>query len=357
MRKKVAVGMSGGVDSSVAALLLKNQGFDVIGLFIKSWEEQDGSCSAASDFEDVIKVCQKIDIPYYSFDFIQEYKDKVFTSFLEEFKKGRTPNPDILCNKEIKFKVFFEKAQKLDVDFIATGHYAQKDEKNRLIKAKDLNKDQTYFLYTLKTDILKKALFPIGDLLKSQVRVLAKENDLCTFNKKDSTGICFIGERNFTQFLNTYIPFSPGNFETLNGKIIGTHIGLPFYTIGQRKGLKIGGKGDAWFVIGKDVKRNVVLIEQGAKHPSLFADSLVATDVTFIGDIPKIPIHCQAKIRYRQNDQLCTITHLHDDSVTVTFQEPQRAITEGQSIVFYDNDICLGGGIIDHILKTDCKTP
>jgi tRNA-uridine 2-sulfurtransferase len=347
-KKKVAVGMSGGVDSSVAAFLLKQQGYDVIGLFIKSWEEKDGSCSAAEDFEDVIKVCQTIDIPYYSFNFVKEYQDLVFSDFLKEYKKGKTPNPDILCNKEIKFKLFLQKALNLDVDFIATGHYCRKDENNRLLKAKDLSKDQSYFLYTLNTSILKKVLFPIGDLLKQDVRKIAKNNNLCTYDKKDSTGICFIGKRKFTNFLHNYIPYSAGNFETLAGKIVGKHLGLPFYTIGQRKGIKIGGQGEAWYVVGKDMKRNVVLVEQGENNKALFKDNLTASDITFIeNNTKKFPMHCSAKIRYRQADQQCTIQQCHNNTAHITFSAPQRAVTEGQSIVFYDNDICMGGGIIN----------
>lgn len=346
--------MSGGVDSSVSALLLKKQGFDVIGLFIKSWEETDGSCSAATDFEDVIKVCKQIDIPYYSYNFTEEYKKLVFTNFLQEYQKGNTPNPDILCNREIKFKLFLQKALSLNVDFIATGHYCQKDQYNNLIKAKDLSKDQTYFLYTLKTNILEKVLFPIGHLLKQEVRIIAKDNNLSTHNKKDSTGICFIGERKFTTFLNNYIPFSKGNFETINGEIVGQHLGLPFYTIGQRKGIKIGGKGDAWYVVDKDIKRNVVLVEQGAQNPALFKPALIATDITFINEPPKnFPVNCQAKIRYRQNDQKCTIQNYKNNETLITFAQPQRAITAGQSIVFYNNNICLGGGIINKALSQE----
>ncbi|MBI5346392.1 MAG: tRNA 2-thiouridine(34) synthase MnmA [Chlamydiae bacterium] len=345
-KKTIAVGMSGGVDSSVSALLLKQQGYNVIGLFMKNWEDSNGQCSAKQDFEDVLRVCEKINIPYYTLNFSKEYKEEVFASFLKDCQKGLTPNPDILCNKEIKFKLLLEKALDLGADFLATGHYAKTNEDHLLLKAKDLSKDQTYFLYTLNQDILKKVLFPIGNLLKTEVRKIAEENDLCTFNKKDSTGICFIGERNFKTFLNEYIPFTPGNFETLEGQILGKHEGVAFYTIGQRKGLKIGGKGDAWFVVGKDFDRNVVILAQGATHPALYADSLTAEEITWVSQMPKLPLICSAKIRYRQEDQPCVIEKIEDGIIYVNFLKPQRAITPRQSIVFYDNNICLGGAII-----------
>lgn len=344
----VAVGMSGGVDSSVSALLLKNQGYNVIGLFMKNWEEKSGKCNAEQDFEDVVRVCEKINIPYYTFNFTKEYKESVFSIFLEDCQKGLTPNPDILCNKEIKFKLLLEKALQLDAQFLATGHYAQTNEKHQLLKAKDLSKDQSYFLYTLNKNILQKVLFPIGDLYKTHVRKIAEENNLCTFNKKDSTGICFIGERNFKNFLNEYIPFTPGDFETLDGKVLGRHEGVAFYTIGQRKGLKIGGKGEAWFVVGKDFFRNIVILAQGQSHPALYADDLTAHEMSWVDTImPSLPFFCSAKIRYRQEDQPCIIEKIENDLLHVRFlKKPQRAITPRQSIVFYDKEHCLGGAII-----------
>lgn len=344
-KKKIAVGMSGGVDSSVTALILKKRGFDVFGLFIKSWEEE-GNCTSTKDFEDVIKVCEKIKIPYYSLNLVDEYKDKVFARFLEEYAKGFTPNPDILCNKEIKFKILLKKALDLKADFLATGHYARKDRQNRLLKAKDPDKDQSYFLYTLNQEILKKVLFPIGNLGKSEVRKMAKEANLCTYDKKNSTGICFIGERKFAPFLSKYLGTNPGNFETLKGEMVGKHEGLFFYTIGQRKGLKIGGRGEAWFVVGKDIKRNVVYVEQGQDNPALFQNKLIASDLSWVEKEPKMHCSCTAKIRYRQKDQKCTITKIENGLAYVEFPTPQRAITPQQSIVFYNKNRCLGGGII-----------
>jgi tRNA-uridine 2-sulfurtransferase len=342
-QKVVAVGMSGGVDSSVCAYLLKQQGYRVIGLFMKNWEED--TCTATQDFEDVVRVCEKLDIPYYSFNFAKEYKDRVFNSFLEDLKKGLTPNPDILCNREIKFDVFFKKAKQLGANFLATGHYAQISNYN-LVKGKDSNKDQSYFLYTLKSHILKEVLFPIGHLLKDDVRKIAKKADLPVHNKKDSVGICFIGKRNFSNFLSKFIGYNPGNFENLKKQIIGKHQGCAYYTIGQRKGLKIGGEGEAWFVVDKDIKRNVVIIEQGSEHPSLFSNYLIADQITWVQNPPKFPFKGTAKIRYRQTDQECEITQIENEKLLITFKEPQRAITLGQSLVIYNKDICLGGGII-----------
>lgn len=350
--KKVVVGMSGGVDSSVTALLLKQQGYDVVGMFMKNWdEEKDGVCPAALDFEDVAKVCHTIDIPYYPLNFAQEYREHVFAHFLDECRAGNTPNPDILCNREIKFQVFLNKAFELGADYLATGHYCQNHAEGStrfLTKGLDPDKDQSYFLYTLKESVLHKVLFPIGHLKKSEVRKIAREAGLPTAEKKDSTGICFIGKRDFKEFLSQHLSCEPGNFETLDGKIIGQHDGLAYYTIGQRKGLAIGGPGEAWFVVGKDIKRNVVLIEQGANHRALFASELMAKDLTFVGEVPKqFPLACQTKIRYRQKDQEAWITDISEDGIAkVRFAEPQRAITPGQSIVFYRDQICLGGGII-----------
>lgn len=351
--KTVVVGMSGGVDSSVSALLLKQQGYNVIGMFMKNWEENDenGVCKASLEFEDVVRVCDQIGIPYYSVNFVKEYREGVFNQFLEEFKKGDTPNPDILCNREIKFKAMLEKALELGADYLATGHYCQNDcfnDEFRLIKGMDLNKDQSYFLYTIKSHILSKVLFPVGDIPKPQVRKIAHENGLATSTKKDSTGICFIGERNFKQFLGQYIAYTPGNFETLSGEVVGKHDGVAYYTIGQRKGMGIGGQGEPWFVVGKDVGRNVVYIERGINHPALFTSHLIATEMSWVSPNgkPNLPFSCRAKVRYRQDDQACTILSEENGELKVVFDEPQRAITPRQSIVFYDGNICLGGAII-----------
>ncbi len=344
--KKVVVGMSGGVDSSVTALLLKQQGYQVIGLFMKNWEDLDGTCTAARDYEDVVRVCDKIGIPYYTVNFVQEYWDGVFTQFLEELKSGYTPNPDVLCNREIKFKVFFQKALELGADYLATGHYAR-TEGGRLLKSVDGAKDQTYFLNTLKKEILEKVMFPIGHLDKGSVRAVAHTGNLATAAKKDSTGICFIGKRDFSQFLSRYIPYQKGNFETLAGQVVGEHQGTAFYTIGQRKGLKIGGPGQAWFVVSKDISRNVVYVEQGDDHPALYQSSLVGTEASWVcGEAPITPFQCQAKIRYRQADQECTIERIENDKVFVSFKTPQRAVTPRQSIVFYAGEVCLGGALI-----------
>lgn len=347
-QKKVIIGMSGGVDSSVSALLLQKQGYEVIGLFMKNWEETDenGICKASKEYEDVIKVCEQLGIKYYSVNFTQEYQTQVFSFFLEEFKKGNTPNPDVLCNKEIKFKVLLDKALELGADYLATGHYCQ-TENGKLLKGSDSNKDQSYFLYAVTEQALNRVLFPVGGLEKGEVRKIAKENGLATAEKKDSTGICFIGERNFKNFLSQYMPFKPGNFENLKGEVIGSHDGCAFYTIGQRKGLNIGGPGEAWFVVGKDVARNIVYIEQGAENPALYKSSLQASDLNWVtGKAPPLPFKCKAKIRYRQADQECVIERIENGVAYVSFLMPQRAVTPRQAIVFYDQDICLGGGLI-----------
>jgi tRNA-uridine 2-sulfurtransferase len=348
----VVVGMSGGVDSSVSALLLKQQGYRVIGLFMKNWEEKDASgvCKSTQDYEDVVKVCEQLDIPYYSVNFVKEYEELVFSHFLEELKMGFTPNPDILCNREIKFKVFFEKAMSLGADFLATGHYCQKsnEEVPSLLKGADPNKDQSYFLYTMPCNTLKKVLFPIGHLLKPDVRKIAREHNLATSEKKDSTGICFIGKRDFKEFTGHYLGYTPGNFENLKGDVIGKHDGIAFYTIGQRKGLAIGGPGEAWFVIGKNTARNVVIVEQGEDHPSLYRETLTATDLSWVAGVPPgpLPYSCSAKVRYRQPEQPCVIESIEGGKASVRFLQPQRAITTRQSIVFYQGDVCLGGGMI-----------
>lgn len=352
---KVVIGMSGGVDSSVAALLLKNQGYKVIGIFMKNWDETNdlGYCTSAEDYEDVRRVCSEIGIPYYTINFEKEYWNKVFSYFLKEYKKGRTPNPDVLCNKNIKFKAFLEYALKLGADYIATGHYAQIDfyeGEYRLLRAVDKNKDQTYFLNQLNQYQLSKTMFPIGHLNKPQLRKFALDANLITAKKKDSTGICFIGERNFKKFLSNYLPAKPGEIRTIDGnKRIGEHDGLMYYTLGQRKGLGIGGKGtgEPWFVVKKDLENNILYVAQGSQHPSLYSKDLVATDLNWINPIHSTIIKCTAKFRYRQPDQKVIVHLLEDNTCKVIFEQPQRAITPGQAVVFYNNEVCLGGGTID----------
>jgi tRNA-specific 2-thiouridylase len=353
MQKTVVVGMSGGVDSSVSALLLKQQGFRVIGLFMKNWEENDenGVCQSSKEYADVVAVCDHLGIPCYAVNFVKEYQERVFAHFLSEFKQGYTPNPDILCNREIKFKVLFDKALELGADFLATGHYCQlrtQGEHVHLVKGADGGKDQTYFLYTLQEAVLRKVLFPIGHLQKSEVRQIARENGISTAEKKDSTGICFIGERDFKKFLSNYIAITPGNFETLDGRVVGTHDGVAYYTIGQRRGMGVGGEGEAWYVVGKDIPRNVVYIEQGGNHPALFKSELICSDLSWVAkEAPRFPLHCKSKIRYRQPDEECIIEEVKEGKAFVRFPKPQRAVTPRQAIVFYDEDICLGGATID----------
>lgn len=353
--KTVIVGMSGGVDSSVTALILKKQGYKVVGLFMKNWEELDesGVCQSAKEFGDVVKVCEKLDIPYYSIDFVNEYRENVFSHFLKEYSEGYTPNPDILCNREIKFKVFFDKAMELGADFLATGHYcrnifSQETNKHHLAKGIDPKKDQSYFLYAINDKVLSKVLFPVGELEKSEVRRLASEFDLSTKDKKDSTGICFIGERNFKNFLSNYLQAKSGDFKNLSGETVGTHSGSSYYTIGQRKGLGLGGQGEPWFVVDKDHAKNIVYVERGEFHPSLYADDLVADELTFINFSPTINqwYEATAKIRYRQSDQPCKFMVNEQQQLMVCFKEPQRAITIRQSVVLYLGEICIGGGMI-----------
>lgn len=354
---KVVVGMSGGVDSSVVACLLKEQGYDVIGLFMHNWEEDDdnGVCTSVTDYEDVKRVCNKIGIPYFSVNFASEYLDRVFKYFLEEYEKGRTPNPDVLCNREIKFGPFLEYAKSLGADYIATGHYAKverKDGETHLLKAKDTNKDQTYFLNQLNQDQLKNVLFPLGDMVKPDVRKIAERYGLSTAEKKDSTGICFIGERRFRQFLKNYLPCNKGDIVDLNGNKVGEHEGVIYYTLGQRRGLNIGGKSDGngkrWFVIDKDVKNNKLIVSQG-EDDNLFSNGLITYKVNWI---PKEPnekeFECFAKFRYRQPDQKVKVK-IEDSKITVTFAEKQRAVTPGQYVVFYTDTECLGGGVIEEV--------
>ncbi len=354
----VIVGMSGGVDSSVAALLLHQQGYDVSGLFMKNWDDDDPEypCTAKDDAMDAMDVCDSIGISMDAITFIEEYRDRVFKLFLSEYEKGRTPNPDILCNKEIKFNAFLDHALAQGAHYIATGHYAQITQENgvfKLLKAQDLNKDQTYFLYTLGQAQLARTLFPLGKLTKPEVRKIASEAGLVTHNKKDSTGICFIGERDFKRFLSRFLKTRPGDMITPEGCIVGKHDGLMFYTIGQRQGLGIGGRKDApgnpWFVADKDMQRNALIVVQGHNHPRLLSKKLWAQTLNWVTGAPPstTSFACTAKTRYRQDDQPCQVEMLADGTCSVTFEQAQRAVTPGQSVVFYDGNECLGGGIIE----------
>lgn len=353
---KIVVGMSGGVDSSLTAALLKEQGHEVIGLFMRNWRETDdmGCCTADEDFQDVKDVCNKIGIPYYSVDFSKEYYDRVFTHFVEEYKKGRTPNPDVLCNKEIKFDTFLKYALKTGADYVATGHYCNvehRDGKSYLVRAEDDNKDQTYFLNQLTSEQLDKVIFPIGDIDKPTVRELAKKYNLSTAEKKDSTGICFIGERNFRKFLSEYIPMKPGKMMTVDGEVVGEHSGVFYYTIGQRRGLGIGGKqdgnGSRWFVLDKDVEKNILYVSQG-EMDILFHNCLETDDFNFIPEKPEEKsFPCEVRIRHRQALQKATCFLKEDGGVKLVFEQKQRAIAEGQYAVVYRGKYCIGGGVIE----------
>ena len=357
MTKCVVVGLSGGVDSAVTALLLKQQGYEVIGLFMKNWEDDDDDeyCSSRQDLIDAVSVADSIGIPIEAVNFAKEYKDRVFSYFLREYQAGRTPNPDILCNSEIKFKAFLDHAIRLGADAMATGHYAKVREQNglfQLLKADDDSKDQSYFLHRLNQAQLSKAMFPLGGLLKSQVRDIARQHQLSNHAKKDSTGICFIGERPFREFLNRYLPTTPGEMLTPEGKVVGKHIGLSFYTIGQRQGLGIGGardtSGEPWFVAGKDLPKNQLIVVQGHDHPALLKNELQALDMHWIsGNAPDNARAYAAKTRYRQHDAACRISTA-GDATQFIFDEAQWAVTPGQSAVLYDGAVCLGGGIINH---------
>ena len=354
--EKIIVGVSGGVDSSVAALLLLEQGYDVEALFMKNWDESDetGSCIWEADVEDALAVCEKLRIRLNTVDLSEAYWHKVFQQFLDEYSAGRTPNPDILCNQEIKFRAFMEHATSLHAARIATGHYAaiQRHEgKHLLHKGADRNKDQSYFLCRLTQAQLSQSLFPLGTLKKPEVRALAKKHGLATHDKKDSTGICFIGERPFRDFLSHYLPVQAGPVRTIDGADIGEHAGVHFYTLGQRRGLGIGGvKGHPekpWYVVAKDVGTNALTVAQGHDHPTLFSHGLIAVNLNWIAGAPTLPLECSVKTRYRQADQDCTIESMADDRVRVNFARPQRAVTPGQYAVFYDGNLCLGGGVIE----------
>ena len=360
---RVVVGMSGGVDSSVAALLMKRAGHEVIGVFMKNWEEKDenGVCTSERDWTDVRQVCEALDIPYYSVNFAKQYRERVFEHFLSEYRKGRTPNPDVLCNREIKFSVFLDFAEQLGAEKLVTGHFANIDCVNgeyRLLRAADENKDQTYFLYMLGQRALSKAMFPVGGLTKAEIRQIAREAGLPVSEKKDSTGVCFIGERNFKQFLSGYLPAQPGDMVTPEGQVVGRHDGLMYYTLGQRRGLGIGGRGDgrSWFVVGKDLERNRLLVAQGEDHPLLYSTRCVAEDVTWVGEPPAKRgelFRCTAKYRYRQPDQGITLYQVDEDHMKAVFDKPVRSVTPGQEAVIYDGDVLIGGGRIEKVLKEE----
>jgi len=349
----VVVGMSGGVDSSVTAHLLKQQGYKVTGMFMKNWEEDDTQeyCAAAADLKDAEQVCERLGIDLHEVNFAHEYWENVFEHFLHEYKAGRTPNPDILCNKEIKFKEFLLQANALGADFIATGHYVAKGHdqsgQSLLLRGNDANKDQSYFLCTLQQHQLAKSLFPLGELEKPQVRAIAEQQGFITHNKKDSTGICFIGERRFKDFLSTYLKPNPGKMVGVNGNEVGQHDGLMYYTLGQRQGLNIGGQGEAWYVAGKDVERNELLVVQGHDHPAMLSQTVTAHTCDWVsGQALSVGDKVTAKTRYRQQDQPCMVTAIDETTITVKFDTPQRAVTPGQALVFYEQRRCLGGATI-----------
>lgn len=359
--KKVILGMSGGVDSSVAAYLLKEQGYQVLGLFMKNWDETDenGDCPASQDFEDVRKVCSELEIPCYSIEFIEEYRNHVFSEFLRQYEAGYTPNPDVLCNREIKFDLFLKKAVEFGCDYLATGHYAQVRSRltpapngstHALLRGNDPGKDQTYFLTAVQGPVFNQVLFPIGHLPKPEVREIAKKMKLATHAKKDSTGICFIGERKFKTFLNQYVQSKPGIIRDLEGNEVGSHDGVAFYTLGQRKGMRLGGEGEPWFVVAKDVQKNELIVARGTDHPALYSPSLVAKEMNwFAGAPPAQEFTCTAKSRYRQIDQACSVKVLDGGSIEIQFKEPQRSLTPGQYAVLYQDEVCLGGGVIHSV--------
>ncbi len=361
-KRRTIVGLSGGVDSAVSALLLQQQGYDVEGLFMKNWEDDDepGYCAAAADLRDAQAICTTLGIHLHKVSFSAEYWNRVFSLFLEEYRAGRTPNPDVLCNKEIKFRAFLDYALALGADSIATGHYAsilRAGNRWELLCSADANKDQTYFLYLLTQGQLSRSLFPIGHLEKPEVRRLAAAAGFPNHDKKDSTGICFIGERKFRDFLANYLPAKTGEILSLDNEVVGTHQGAMFYTLGQRQGLGIGGAagrtGAAWYVVEKDVAKNILWVAQGKEHPALFHDCLKAGAIHWIsGTAPSLPLRCEAKLRYRQTAQNCVVTAQSDGGAGVRFDTPQRAITPGQAVVFYQGTQCLGGGTIEKVEKT-----
>jgi tRNA-specific 2-thiouridylase len=356
--RRVILGLSGGVDSAVAAFLLKDAGAAVEALHMTNWEDDEGYCTAAEDLQDARRICARLDIPLHHVNFARQYRDRVFEYFLDEYRNGRTPNPDVLCNREIKFGVFRDYAKRLGGELIATGHYARvaaDGDMTVLLKARDSNKDQSYFLHAVSAEALAETVFPLGALHKAEVRRIAREQGLAVHDKKDSTGICFIGERPFREFLSTYIPAQPGPILTPAGEDVGRHHGLVYYTLGQRQGLGIGGRRDAgeepWYVVDKDVARNALIVDQG-DTPLLLSDELVATGASWIGDAPQglaAGLRCSARIRYRQADQDCTIRRALDDRLMVAFDEPQRAAAPGQFVVFYQDDRCLGGAVIEAV--------
>ncbi len=375
MKKKVILGLSGGVDSSVAAIKLLEEGYEVIGVFMRNWDSATNNdflgnpdfnsdvCPQEKDYQDAMKVAEKLGIELKRVDFIEEYWEYVFKYFLAEYAAGRTPNPDLMCNKEIKFKAFLDYANNLNADYIAMGHYARITHDpikgSYLLRGLDGNKDQTYFLALLSQKQINKALFPIGDMLKKEVRELAVEYDLATATKKDSTGICFIGERRFHQFLQNYLPAKPGKMVRLNGEVIGNHDGLMYYTIGQRKGLGIGGiqgySTDPWFVVGKDLEKNLLFVEQGIDNDYLYSDFCIVKDLNWINEVPVVGKEYQAKFRYREKDNSVVITVLEDNLMHVKFNSLVRAVTPGQACVIYDNEICMGGGIINEVYRDGKK--
>ena len=364
--RKVILGLSGGVDSAVAAFLLKDAGADVEALHMTNWEDDDGYCSAAEDLQDARRICRQLDIPLHHVNFAKQYRERVFEYFLDEYRSGRTPNPDVLCNREIKFGAFRDYARRLGGELLATGHYARvaaDGDTVALLKAADSNKDQSYFLHAVSAGALAEAVFPLGGLQKAEVRRIAKQQGLTVHDKKDSTGICFIGERPFREFLGTYLPAQPGPIVTPDGQELGRHHGLMYYTLGQRQGLGIGGRRDAgdapWYVVDKDVSRNALIVDQG-DSPLLLSDGVMASAPAWIGREPEdldAGIRCSAKIRYRQSDQGCRVRRALDDRLLVDFDEPQRAAAPGQFIVFYQGDRCLGGAVIELLEKRGAAAP
>ena len=360
--KKVILGLSGGVDSAVAAVLLQQQGADVQALHMTNWEDDDGYCTAAEDLQDARRVCEQLDIPLHHVNFAILYRERVFDYFLDEYRAGRTPNPDVLCNREIKFGVFRDYAKRLSGDLLATGHYARvevSDNQAALLKGADQNKDQSYFLHAVSAEALAETVFPLGDMMKADVRRIAHDQGLSVYDKKDSTGICFIGERPFREFLASYLPANPGPIRTLEGTDVGQHNGLMYYTLGQREGLKIGGRQDSgdepWYVADKNLDENVLIVVQG-EHPMLYSNTIEASLARWIGEVPARiaktgELDCNVKIRYRQLDQVCHVSRIGEDQLLVSFEEQQRAVAPGQFAVFYDGERCLGGAVIDKAIS------